>query len=1005
MATIVVLFFVLVFFPIPVFADTAPCGLSSLSASGYFFDSYENVQYSDGDYLIYSFHNLPEYADGRSFSLRWSYLDDECNPLTSTSSFVSISLPTGVTNWSIRFSSGEHFDVWDDQNEAIVTGFDIPAVPLYTRIAFEGTIDNGGSVFTSKTLNIQKDAEPPSFQNTIDTPTPCSAGSASGYYFDSSESAEYVDGLLRVHLRLKTPYNDGRAFRTSVLVVGDLCVTNAPDYSSLAPDTTFTPYIRYFSFRMTSSTHFVLWDDENDVALSCVGCAGDIPDDSTYVSFYGTIDGDASIIQTTPFSPTEFQKCCSSVLFLPGIKGSRLYVETDGSENKLWEPDLFEGNDDVRGMSLDSNGKSIGNVYVKEGSVLDSAGGKDYYKSFIADMDALESSGDIEDWQSVAYDWRLSLDDILANGAEVDGKIFYGTATSTPYITQTLRALASQSQTGKVTIVAHSNGGLVTKALLEQLGDVEAQKLVDKIILVGVPQSGAPQSIGSLLYGYREGIPDFFPFVVKASVAREFAENSPMGYHLLPSQRYFDDTKDINHPVVIFGGERALEKERTAYGLVIGNQIELGDFLLARDGGREKPLSGQIGRANVLNSTLVDYAHLLHETLDVWVPPENITLYQIAGWGKDTVAGIEFYDAPQVSAFTALNPKAYRPLFVEDGDGVVPIPSALMMSTSTENVKRYWVDLKDYNNDHRDNPSDHGNILEVSELRQFIKNILDETKALTSYVQIEQPTPAEQTKKLRFFLHSPLTLELYDSSGNHVGHNADGSFDQEIPDVEYGEFGDVQYIIAPQGPEYRLVLNGLDVGTFSLDIQEVEGGSVTRQTILANIPTTENTLVTLNIGDGIESTSLLEVDEDGDGVIDITLQPLVGETVIYEEPEPEVPEESSVENVVVPTGGGPIWNTPIGIVAGTSTVAVFYESTSTQAHATTTLVETFQVLPIKNIETPTKKPEKQSIQKTPVTTQTASAFGALSQQRDFFRLIRGVYNDLWKSFKLLNFLF
>ncbi|TSD05095.1 MAG: Acetyltransferases and hydrolases with the alpha/beta hydrolase fold protein [Parcubacteria group bacterium Greene0714_7] len=638
-ATIVVLFFVSIFFPTPVFADTAPCGLSSLSASGYFFDSYENIAYSDGDYLIYSFHNLPEYADGRSFSLRWSYLDDECNPLTSTSSFVSISLPTGVTNWSIRFISGEHFDVWDDQNEAIVTGFDIPAVPLYTRIAFEGTIDNGGSVFTSKTLNIQKDAEPPSFQNSTEKTTPCSAGSASGYYFDSSESAEYVDGLLRVHLRLKTPYNDGRAFRTSVLVADDSCVTNAPDYLSLSPDTTFTPYIRYFSFRMTSSTHFVLWDDENDVALSCVGCAGDIPDDSTYVSFYGTIDGDASIIQTTPFSPTEFQKCCSSVLFLPGIKGSRLYVETDGSENKLWEPDLFEGNDDVRGMSLDSNGKSIGNVYVKEGSILDSAGGKDYYKSFIADMDALESSGDIEDWQSVAYDWRLSLDDILANGAEVDGRIFYGTATSTPYITQTLRALASQSQTGKVTIVAHSNGGLVTKALLEQLGDAEAQKLVDKIILVGVPQSGAPQSIGSLLYGYREGIPDFFPFVVKASTAREFAENSPMGYHLLPSQQYFDDTKDINHPVVIFDGERAFEKERTAYGLIIDNKTELDDFLLARDGGREKPLSSQIGKASVLNSTLVDYAKSLHDNLDVWVPPENITVYQIAGWGKDTVAG------------------------------------------------------------------------------------------------------------------------------------------------------------------------------------------------------------------------------------------------------------------------------------------------------------------------------------------------------------------------------
>ena len=997
-ATIVVLFFVLVFFPIPVFADTAPCGLSSLSASGYFFDSYENVQYSDGDYLIYSFHNLPEYADGRSFSLRWSYLDDECNPLTSTSSFVSISLPTGVTNWSIRFSSGEHFDVWDDQNEAIVTGFDIPAVPLYTRIAFEGTIDNGGSVFTSQTLHIQKDAEPPSFKNTIDTPSPCSAGSASGYYFDSSESAEYVDGLLRVHLRLKTPYNDGRAFRTSVLVADDSCVTNALDYSSLAPDTTFTPYIRYFSFRMTSSTHFVLWDDENDVALSCVGCAGDIPDDSTYVSFYGTIDGDASIIQTTPFSPTEFQKCCSSVLFLPGIKGSRLYVETDGSENKLWEPDLFEGNDDVRGMSLDSNGKSIGNVYVKEGSILDSAGGKDYYKSFIADMDALESSGDIEDWQSVAYDWRLSLDDILANGAEVDGKIFYGTATSTPYITQTLRALASQSQTGKVTIVAHSNGGLVTKALLEQLGDAEAQKLVDKIILVGVPQSGAPQSIGSLLYGYREGIPDFFPFVVKASTAREFAENSPMGYHLLPSQRYFDDTKDINHPVVIFDGEKAFEKERTAYGLIIDNKTELDDFLLARDGGREKPLSGQIGKANVLNATLIDYGQSLHDSLDVWVPPENITVYQIAGWGKDTVAGIEFYDAPQVSAFTALNPRAYRPLFVEDGDQVVPVPSALMMSTSTENVKRYWVNLNS-------SKKTHGDMFEFSDLKKFIDEILT-SQDVGFYPSISNNAPQKSgNKKLRFFLHSPLTLELYDSLGSHVGQNEDGSFDQEIPDVEYGEFGDVQYIIAPQGPEYRLVLNGLDVGTFSLDIQEVEGGSVTMQTTLANIPTTENTIATLNIGDGIETASELSVDEDGKGTIDITLQPLSGETVIYEEPEPEVPEESSVENVVVPTGGGPIWNTSIGIVAGTSTVAIFSEPTSTPIRATTTPVETFQTLPMKSIETPTKKSEKQSIQKTPVTTQTASASNTLSQQRGFLHLIRGVYNDLWKSFKLLDFLF
>ncbi|TAJ14098.1 hypothetical protein EPO56_02480 [Patescibacteria group bacterium] len=695
--------------------------------------------------------------------------------------------------------------------------------------------------------------------------------------------------------------------------------------------------------------------------------------------------------------------CCSSVLFLPGIKGSRLYVDEDGVENKLWEPDYYEGNYDVEKMSLDVNGVSNLAVYVKKGNVLNSAGGKEYYQSFITEMNDLKNSGLIADWQPVSYDWRLSLNDIIQKGAEVDGKIYYGTPTTSPYIMQTLRSLASQSKTGKATIVAHSNGGLVTKALLMALGDDEAQSLIDKVIFVGVPQSGAPQSIGSLLYGYREGIPGFFPFVVKASTAREFAENSPMGYHLLPSEQYFDDTKDSNHPIVIFDGERAFKKERTAYGPIIDNYTELGNFLLARNGGREKPLPAQIGRANVLNSTLVEYAKSLHETLDVWIPPANITVYQIAGWGVNTVAGIEFYDAPQASALTAFKPvQAYRPLFVEDGDYVVPISSALMMSTSTENVKRYWVNLSKFNRDN-DSDSNHGNILEVPELRQFIKNIFDTTNTLTNYVQTEQPAPAEPIKKLRFFLHSPLTLELYDSSGNHVGQNEDGSFDQEIPDVEYGEFGDVQYIIAPQGPEYRLVLNGLDVGTFSLDIQEVEGGSVTMQTTLANIPTTENTIAALNIGDGIETASELSVDEDGDGTPDITLQPLSGETVIYEEP--EVTEESPVENVVIPTGGGPIWNTPIGIVAGTSTIAVFYESTSTQAHATATPTETFQALPTKSIETPIKKPEKTSIQKTPVTTQTASAFSAVSQQRGFLHFIREVYNGLWSSFKMLHSLF
>ncbi|MCP5810435.1 hypothetical protein NL321_30250, partial [Klebsiella pneumoniae] len=57
-----------------------------------------------------------------------------------------------------------------------------------------------------------------------------------------------------------------------------------------------------------------------------------------------------------------------------------------------------------------------------------------------------------------------------------------------------------------MTIVAHSNGGLVAKALLNQLGGETAKSLVGRVIMIGVPQSGAPADLGAMLVGYEAGI-------------------------------------------------------------------------------------------------------------------------------------------------------------------------------------------------------------------------------------------------------------------------------------------------------------------------------------------------------------------------------------------------------------------------------------------------------------------------------------------------------------------
>lgn len=625
----------------------------------------------------------------------------------------------------------------------------------------------------------------------------------------------------------------------------------------------------------------------------------------------------------------------SSVLFLPGIKGSRLYA---GSE-QVWEPTGFDGNADVSALTLTEGGVSNRtDVYTKPGDVIDTVSGFiDIYGSFMHSMDNLKDDGTIVDWRAASYDWRLSIDDIVNNGAEHDGGIYYAEATSTPYLEQELRRLAASSRTGKVTIVAHSNGGLVTKALLNRLGP-DASTLVDTIVFVGVPQSGAPQALGALLYGYKEGLPWWFPFLVSPATSRTFAENAPMGYHLLPSAAYFDAVAgDDSHALVRFTGEHTHEKERAAYGPAIDSVAELAQFTVASEGGREKPNAANTGAGNILNAGLLSYASRIHDTLDAWSPPSGITLYQIAGWGVDTVAGIEYYELCVLSVCV---PK-YRPTFIEDGDGVVPVPSALMVSEG-EGVQRYWVNLNQFNNN-QTFEKDHGTILAVDELRTFILGILGgNDTALPEFVVDSQPETVASEKKLRFFLHSPLTLELYDSDGNHTGPNSEGSVDNDIPGVQYGVFGEVQYIIAPAGTTYRIEMHGTGSGTFSLDVQETEAGEVTSATTFANLPATTNTVATLNVTNGIDTLSSLSVDENNDGTTDISLAPEIGGIAPYTAPVSAPATEETNQGA-----GSSGVEAVSGSVLGTTTAATTFESPTIQAQATQIYRQALKTLSLK----------------------------------------------------------
>ena len=591
--------------------------------------------------------------------------------------------------------------------------------------------------------------------------------------------------------------------------------------------------------------------------------------------------------------------CASSVLFLPGIEASRLYrPDYAGGTDKLWEP---SGDGDARDLFMDENGESVRHdIYTRD--VVDEAYGTlNIYKSFLADLDEWKSSGIMSDYRAVPYDWRVSLDDLLDYGREMpDGRIYYSgdlRATSTPYLVQELRRLAQSSKTGKVTIVAHSNGGLVAKALIQRLQDAHDPLLdkIDSLIMVAVPQAGTPQAIGALLHGYGQAIPfELFHTFLSPAVAREFAHNAPMAHHLLPSNAYFAvNGSGVETPAITFRDGVATNIFTNRYGGTIDSAAELRDFLLGAEG-RAPPAVDDLVNPSILSPNLVAYGEGAHASLDTWMPPPSMVVHEIAGWGEDTAAGIT-YDTDRKCIARLLwacteyvDTLRYTPDLVVDGDGTVVAPSALAMSTSTENVKRWWVDLGDFNATNR--PTillrniDHSSILEVPELRSFIRNIItaSSTSLLPRYVRASIP-PSDNARRLRFFLHSPLALSATDATGNEIS-----AATSTIPGARYRRFGDVQYLSVPAGVAPTLRLDGIAAGSFTLEVQEMRGNTLVATTTFLGIPNATTTTAQMSFSDGtIEHASPLTVDADGDGDTDITLNPRVGETVVPDTTPPE----------------------------------------------------------------------------------------------------------------------
>lgn len=558
----------------------------------------------------------------------------------------------------------------------------------------------------------------------------------------------------------------------------------------------------------------------------------------------------------------------SNVLFLPGIKASRLYTRSGSGEDQLWPPTLF-GND-LDDLVLNSDGHSVHDVYTDD--VLASVGPDRYYESFLSDLQGMQDDGTITGFVPFAYDWRMDVEDVVSE--------------STPYregeqrLLDRTRELADISKTGKVTIVAHSNGGLVAKALVKQLEEQGDAGIVDRMILVGTPQMGTPISILSLLYGYDESI--LGGLLATRSDARVLAENMPGAYGLLPSSEYFDRTRQS---LVRFDSERTRYADYLhSYGKEIGSRGELESFLSGAEDGRNKPDPNDVEAENVLNGGLLDRSQAMHDDLDSWTPPAGVEVIQIAGWGLDTVRGVRYAEEYESVCRPVSNGKipscwkseratpVYEPEFTVDGDAVVTTPSALLMSDSDGNVKRYWADLVGSKNE-------HGQLFELISVRDFIDQLIRRNEDDTFLPdRILQEAPWTGSKRIRVSLHSPLDISLEDAEGNHTGPvgapiiGADGArysdVEVGIPGSTYLDLGGRKYLSFPAGYPVKIHLSGYAEGAYTLRLDEVDEASDGTETVHSNVtfeslPVGLETAVELSVpAEGLKELSALRADYD-----------------------------------------------------------------------------------------------------------------------------------------------
>lgn len=157
--------------------------------------------------------------------------------------------------------------------------------------------------------------------------------------------------------------------------------------------------------------------------------------------------------------------------------------------------------------------------------------------------------------------------------------------------------------------------------------------------------------------------------------------------------------------------------------------------------------------------------------------------------------------------------------------------------------------------------------------------------------------------------HSPAQVHLYDNQGNHVGKNASGGFDMQIPGSEYFERteGNSRNIVVHNAgvlANYTVKIEGIGTGTMDLELQAPDfDDNLIYKARYQAVPMSPSTKAELSITPAKDFN--LKVDSGGDGSFEELRPPDTAETMAADFTQPAATTDLSVAGV---TSGSAILN-------------------------------------------------------------------------------------------------